>query len=48
MSKNKKYLAPKYPRIMVTPERHKKLANEARIANISIANLVESKFRSLK
>lgn len=43
---NKKaYVAPKYPRLMVSPARHAKLAKEAAKRNISIMVLVEEKFK---
>ena len=44
MSNN--YNTPKYPRVMVSPARHKKLAAEAKTKKISIAALVEQKLSS--
>jgi predicted HicB family RNase H-like nuclease len=41
----KNYLSPKYPRVQVTPARHKKLATEAAKLKISIAELLESKLK---
>lgn len=40
----KKYSTPKYPRVMVSPARHKRLAAEAAKKNISIATLAERMF----
>ncbi len=42
------YKTPKYPRVMVSPARHEKLAKEAAKLNISIAELVEKKLKSVK
>lgn len=41
-----KYQSPKYPRVMVSPARHKKLAAEAKAMGISISEVAESKFAS--
>ena len=46
--KNKKITAPKYPRVMVSPERHIALATEAEKKGISIAELAEQKFKKAK
>lgn len=43
-----KYQTPKYPRIMVSPTRHKKLAREAKQRGISIAKLAEERFDIVK
>ena len=42
------YIAPKYPRVLVSPTRHKKLAKEAEKEGVSIAELVEKKFKATK
>jgi predicted HicB family RNase H-like nuclease len=44
--KPKKYEAPKYPRVLVSPARHKQLAAEAKKQGISIAELAELKFKN--
>ena len=46
--KNKKYSTPKYPRIMVSPARHKKLAAEAKKKSVSLMELAEEKFKAAK
>ena len=38
-----KYKTPKYPRVIVSPARHKKLSEEAAKKNISIAEVIEQK-----
>jgi hypothetical protein len=43
-----KYKTPKYPRVMVSPERHAKLAKEAAEKKISIAEVSEKKFVKAK
>lgn len=40
-----KYTAPKYPRVMVSPARHKALAAEAKKRGIKIAELAEEKLK---
>ena len=42
---NKAYTTPKYPRVMVSIARHKKLATEATKRKVSIAELVEEKLK---
>jgi len=42
------YKTPKYPRVMVSPARHKELAKEAAAKKVSIAALVESKLNGKK
>lgn len=39
------YKTPKYPRVLVSPARHKKLAAKAKRMKISIAELSERAFR---
>lgn len=39
------YTAPKYPRVQVSPARHKALAAEAKKRKITIAELVEEKLK---
>lgn len=46
--KKEKYVAPKYPRIMVSSKRHAQLALEASKLGISIAELAEKKFKVTK
>lgn len=41
--KTKGYETPKYPRVMVSPARHKKLAAEAKKRGVSIAEVAEEK-----
>jgi len=43
---NKKIVAPKYPRVMVSAKRHVALAKEAQKLNISIAELAERYFKN--
>ena len=40
------YTTPKYPRVLVSAERHQKLAKEAAKLKISIAELVEKKLKA--
>jgi len=40
---SKKYNAPKYPRIMVSPKRHKELAQEAQKRNVAIMEVAEER-----
>jgi len=42
----KNYTTPKYPRVIVSPARHKKLAAEAEKRNISVEKLAEEKFKA--
>lgn len=42
------YKTPKYPRILVSQARHKKLALEAAKKKITIAELVEGKLKAAK
>lgn len=42
------YKAPKYPRILVSPERHAALMKEAKEKKISVAELAEAKFKKAK
>lgn len=42
------YKAPKYPRVMVSPARHKTLAAEAAKKKITVAELAEAKFKAAK
>jgi len=42
------YTTPKYPRVIVSVERHKKLAAEAAKKKISISELVEAKLKTVK
>lgn len=48
MATKKIYEAPKYPRVLVSPARHKALALEAEKRNISVAELAEEKFKIAK
>lgn len=40
--------APKYPRVIVSPSRHIKLAAEAKKRGVAIAQLAEEKFKKAK
>ena len=42
------YIVPKYPRVLVSLARHKKLALEAAKRKITIAELVEEKLKACK
>ena len=42
------YNTPKYPRVVVSPARHRKLTQEAKKQNISIEKLAEKKFKAAK
>lgn len=41
-----KYVAPKYPRVMVSSARHAKLAKEAAKLGVSVQELAEAKFKT--
>lgn len=43
--KKAKYVAPKYPRIMVSPRRHEKLAREAARKGMTLTALAEQKLK---
>lgn len=44
----KKYVVAKYPRVMVSPARHKSLSLEAAKKGITIEKLAEQKFKAAK
>lgn len=45
---SKKYVVPKYPRVLVSLKRHKALALEAAKQNVTVAELAEQKFLKAK
>lgn len=45
---SKKYTAPKWPRVQVSPARHKALSVEADKLGISVTELAERKFKAAK
>lgn len=41
-------VAPKFPRLILSPKRHKKLSDEANKRNLSIQEIGEEKFAALE